>query len=89
MSSLNFRCASIREKSITYENTDSCKQKLVIVQKLHIEYDFSLFFTVTFLFSLSFAPSFIKATSHSTIYDIPMRPLREDQRHITGVAGLL
>ena len=23
----------------------------------------------------------VKATSHSTIFDIPMRPLREDQRH--------
>ena len=23
----------------------------------------------------------IKATSHSTIFDIPMRPLREDQKH--------
>ena len=22
-----------------------------------------------------------KATSHSTIFDIPMRPVREDQRH--------
>ena len=24
---------------------------------------------------------FVKATSHSTIFDIPMRPLREDQKH--------
>ena len=24
---------------------------------------------------------FVKATSHSTIVDIPMRPMREDQRH--------
>ena len=24
----------------------------------------------------------IKATSHSTIFDIPMRPVREDQRHL-------
>ena len=23
----------------------------------------------------------VKATSHSTIFDIPMRPMREDQRH--------
>ena len=23
----------------------------------------------------------LKATSHSTIFDIPMRPLREDQKH--------
>ena len=23
----------------------------------------------------------IKATFHSTIFDIPMRPVREDQRH--------
>ena len=23
----------------------------------------------------------LKATSHSTIFDIPTRPLREDQRH--------
>ena len=23
----------------------------------------------------------LKATSHSTIFDIPMRPLREDQEH--------
>ena len=23
----------------------------------------------------------LKATSHSTIFDIPMRPMREDQRH--------
>ena len=42
MSSLNFGCASVREKSIAYENNDSSKQKLVIVQTLHIEYDFSL-----------------------------------------------
>ena len=26
-------------------------------------------------------PSNIKATSHSTIFDITMRPVREDQRH--------
>ena len=25
--------------------------------------------------------SVLKATSHSTIFDIPMRPLREDQKH--------
>ena len=24
---------------------------------------------------------FVKATFHSTIFDIPMRPLREDQKH--------
>ena len=42
MSSLNFGCASVGEKSITYENNDSCKQKLVIVHTLQIEYDFSL-----------------------------------------------
>ena len=30
------------EKSITYENNDSCKQRLVIVRTLHTEYDFSL-----------------------------------------------
>ena len=24
---------------------------------------------------------FVKVTSHSTIFDIPMRPLREDQKH--------
>ena len=24
---------------------------------------------------------FVRATSHSTIFDIPMRPVREDQRH--------
>ena len=23
----------------------------------------------------------VEATSHSTIFDIPMRPLREDQKH--------
>ena len=38
----NFGCASVRENSITYENNDSCKQRLVIVRTLHIEYDFSL-----------------------------------------------
>ena len=45
-----FGCESVRGKSITYQNNDSCKQKLVIVRKLHIEYDFSLkfsFFTIT------------------------------------------
>ena len=26
----------------------------------------------------------LKATSHSTICDIPMRPLREDQKHRHG-----
>ena len=30
------------KKSITYENNDSCKQRLVIVLTLHIKYDFSL-----------------------------------------------
>ena len=25
--------------------------------------------------------NYLKATSHSTIFDIPMRPLREDQKH--------
>ena len=59
MSSLNFRYASVREKSITYENNDSCKQKLVVVQTLHIEYDFSIFSLLVFFFSLSLAPSFI------------------------------
>ena len=36
MSSLqtNFGCASVMEKSITYENNDSCKQRQVIVQTL-------------------------------------------------------
>ena len=38
----NFGCASVRKKSITYENNDSSKQRLVIVRTLHIEYDFSL-----------------------------------------------
>ena len=58
MSSLktNFGCVSVRKKSITDENNDSCKQRLLIVRTLHIEYDFSL---KSFLFSLSLAPAFI------------------------------
>ena len=28
-----------------------------------------------------FKPSTFKATSHLTTFDIPMRPLREDQKH--------
>ena len=53
MSSLetNFRCASVRKKSITYEYNDPSKQRQVIVPTLHIEYDFILkvlfFFTIT------------------------------------------
>ena len=58
MSSLltNFGCASVGKKSITYENNDSCKQRLLTVRTLHIEYDFSL---KVFFFSLSLAPPFI------------------------------
>ena len=29
----------------------------------------------------------VKATSHSTFFDIPMRPLREDQRHRRRFTG--
>ena len=28
-----------------------------------------------------FKNAWVKATSHPTIFDIPMRPVREDQRH--------
>ena len=52
MSSLNFGCASVREKSIAFENNDSCKQKLVIIQTLHIEYDFKLNFNFKVDFKL-------------------------------------
>ena len=31
--------------------------------------------------NLSPAKAPVKATSHSTIFNIPMRPLREDQKH--------
>ena len=31
--------------------------------------------------SISPSSLYIKATSHSTIFDIPMRPVREDKRH--------
>ena len=31
--------------------------------------------------NLAFPRQNLKATSHSTIFDIPMRPLREDQKH--------
>ena len=31
----------------------------------------------------------VKATSHSTIFDIPMRPVREDQRHRRRFKALL
>ena len=30
---------------------------------------------------LGFPPTSVRATSHSTILDIPMRPLRENQKH--------
>ena len=34
--------ACVRKKSVTYENNDSCKQRLVIVLTLHIECNFNL-----------------------------------------------
>ena len=37
-----FGCACVRKKSVTYENNDSCKQRLIIVLTLHIECNFSL-----------------------------------------------
>ena len=45
----------VGKKSITYENNDSCKQKLVIVLRVHIEYNFSL----KVFFSLPLSPLFI------------------------------
>ena len=33
------------------------------------------------LLCLSLLLQILKATSHSTIFDIPMRPVREDQKH--------
>ena len=52
MSSLQtrLRCACITKKSIIYGNNRSCKHRLAIVLRLHIEYNSSLafsFFTVT------------------------------------------
>ena len=60
MSSLqtNFGCASVREKSITYENNDSCKQRLVIVWTRHTEYDFSL---TVFFFHYRLLPRLLSA----------------------------
>ena len=45
------------EEISTYENNDSCKQRLVIVLTLHIECNFSL--KVLFLFSLPLSLPFI------------------------------
>ena len=46
----------VRKKSITYENNDSCKQRLVIVLTLDIEWIFSL--KVSFIL-LPLSPPFI------------------------------
>ena len=48
-------CACVSKKSVTFENNDACKQRLVVVLTLHIECNFNL--TVFFSFPLS--PSFI------------------------------
>ena len=48
-------CADIKEKSLAFENNDSCKQRLVIVVTLHVECNFSL----KVYFSLPFSPLFI------------------------------
>ena len=42
---------------MTYENNHSCKQRLVIVLRLHIECNYSL--NCIFLFSLPLSPPFI------------------------------
>ena len=52
----NVGCACVRKNSVTYENDDSCKQRLVIVLTLHIEFNFNL--TVFFL-SFPLSPPFI------------------------------
>ena len=49
------------EKSVTYENNDLCKQRLVIVLTLHIKCNFNLKALILFSFPLS--PPFI--ISHS------------------------
>ena len=35
-------CMPVSKKSVTYENNDSCKQRLVVVLTLHVEYNFNL-----------------------------------------------
>ena len=60
----NVGCACVRKKSVTYENNDSCKQRLVIVLTLHIECNFNLkVFFFYFFFSFPLSPAFI--ISHS------------------------
>ena len=49
-------CASVRKKSVTYENNHSCKHRLVIVLRLHIECNFSHAF---FLVSPPLSPPFV------------------------------
>ena len=43
--------------SVTYENNDSCKQRLVVVLTLHIELNFNLI--VFFFFHFNSLPPFI------------------------------
>ena len=44
------------KKSVTYENNDSCKQRLVVVLKLHIKCNFNL---KVFSFTNPLSPPFI------------------------------
>ena len=46
------------KKSVTYENNDSCKQRLVVVLTLHIERNFNLKVFFVF-FSLPLSPPVI------------------------------
>ena len=52
--------ACVRKKSVTYENNDSCKQRLVIVLTFHIECNFNLkvlFFFISTLSPVRYQPS--------------------------------
>ena len=38
----NVECANFKNKSITYENNQSCQHRQVIVLRIHIDYNFEL-----------------------------------------------
>ena len=61
---INFGCGCVRKESVTHENNDSCKERLVIVLRLHTECNFSL---KVIFFSLSLSPVHYQPSRDSKI----------------------
>ena len=60
----------VRKKSITYENNRSCKHRLVIVLRLHIECNFSLAFFFFHYHSLPRSLSTIQIQKIAVIFSL-------------------